>query len=61
MSWFIHWFNSPYYHTLYKNRDEEEAKTFIDNLVAKLHLKKDSKLIDIACGQGRHANYFHKK
>ena len=61
MSWFVHWFNSPYYHTLYKNRDEKEAKIFIDNLVVKLHLKKDSKLIDVACGQGRHANYFHKK
>ena len=61
MSWFTHWFDSPYYHTLYKNRDEEEAEFFIDNLIAKLQLKKGNKLIDIACGKGRHATYFNKK
>lgn len=61
MSWFAQWFDSPYYHTLYKNRDEKEAESFIDNLISKLQLKKDSKLIDIACGKGRHATYFNKK
>ena len=59
MSWFAHWFDSPYYHTLYKNRDEKEAQHFIDNLIAHLQIKKDSKLIDIACGKGRHATYFN--
>ena len=61
MSWFANWFDSPYYHTLYKNRDEKEAQVFIDNLIEKLQLKKGSKLIDIACGKGRHATYFNKK
>jgi ubiquinone/menaquinone biosynthesis C-methylase UbiE len=59
MSWFAHWFDSPYYHTLYKHRDEKEAQAFIDNLIAHLQIKKDSKLIDIACGKGRHATYFN--
>ena len=59
MSWFAHWFDSPYYHTLYKHGDENEAQHFIDNLVAHLQIKKDSKLIDIACGKGRHATYFN--
>ena len=59
MSWFAHWFDSPYYHTLYKNRDEKEAQTFIDNLVHHLQFPKGSKLIDIACGKGRHATYFN--
>ena len=61
MSWFVNWFDSPYYHLLYKNRDEKEAQVFIDNLIEKLQLKKGSKLIDIACGKGRHATYFNKK
>jgi len=61
MSWFANWFDSPYYHILYKNRDEKEAELFIDNLIEKLQLKKRSKLIDIACGKGRHAIYFNKK
>jgi ubiquinone/menaquinone biosynthesis C-methylase UbiE len=59
MSWFINWFDSPYYHILYKNRDEKEAKFFIEKLVQYLSLKKRSKLLDIACGKGRHATYFN--
>ena len=59
MSWFVNWFDSPYYHALYKNRDEKEAQVFIDNLVHHLQIKKGSKLIDIACGKGRHATYFN--
>jgi len=61
MSWFANWFDSPYYHTLYKNRDEKEAQLFIDNLINYLQIPKGSKLIDIACGKGRHAKYFNQK
>ena len=61
MSWFINWFDSPYYHTLYKNRNEKEAQVFIDNLIQYLQIPNGSKLIDIACGRGRHAIYFNKK
>ncbi len=60
MKWFADWFNSPYYHILYKDRDEREAQHFIDNLITYLQIKKESKLIDIACGKGRHATYFNK-
>ena len=61
MNWFSNWFNSPYYHTLYKNRDKKEAQFFINNLIQYLQVPKGSKLIDIACGRGRHAIYFNKK
>ncbi len=53
--WFEQWFDSPYYHLLYKNRNKDEAQFFIDNLVKKLELKKGSKILDLACGKGRHA------
>jgi SAM-dependent methyltransferase len=59
MSWFANWFDSHYYHILYKNRDEKEAKFFIENLVQYLNLKQRKKLLDIACGKGRHATYFN--
>ena len=59
MSWFSNWFDSPYYHILYKNRDDEEAELFIDNLVQHLQIPKGSNLIDIACGKGRHATYLN--
>ena len=61
MDWFTDWFNSPYYHTLYKERDKKEAEIFIDNLIAYLKIPKGSKIIDIACGKGRHAKYFNEK
>jgi ubiquinone/menaquinone biosynthesis C-methylase UbiE len=59
VSWFANWFDSEYYHILYKNRDEKEAEFFIENLVQYLSLKKRSKLLDIACGKGRHAKHFN--
>ncbi len=59
MSWFADWFDSKYYHILYKNRDEKEAEFFIKNLSNYLCLKKGSKIIDIACGKGRHATFLN--
>ena len=55
IDWFSEWFDSKYYHILYKNRDQQEAESFLKNL-SKLELfKKNSKIIDIACGKGRHS------
>ena len=51
------WFDSDYYHILYKHRDYSEARNFIDNIVEYLDLKKGSKILDLACGIGRHAIY----
>lgn len=59
--WFATWFDTPYYHTLYKNRNESEAKRFIENLVEYLKLPEGSKLLDLACGKGRHAITLHNK
>lgn len=59
--WFGQWFNSPFYHILYKNRDEVEAKKFIDNLSKFLNISPNHKLMDLACGKGRHAIYLNEK
>ncbi len=59
--WFSDWFNSSYYHTLYKNRDETEAKRFIDSILGRLKLRDNARIADIACGRGRHAIYLNKK
>lgn len=53
--WFVDWFDSPYYHILYKHRDYVEAQKFILNLNKYLKPKADSKLLDVACGKGRHS------
>jgi SAM-dependent methyltransferase len=59
--WFSEWFDSPYYHVLYKHRDKDDAAFFIDHLFDYLQPKKASKVLDLACGKGRHAKYIHKK
>lgn len=59
--WFQYWFNSPYYHILYQLRNDAEAEFFIDNLTNYLNPEADSKMLDIACGKGRHAIYLNKK
>ena len=59
--WFQNWFNSPYYHILYHNRNDEEAEYFIDNLCAYLKPSLNARLLDIACGRGRHSVYLNKK
>ena len=53
--WFEDWFDSPYYHVLYANRSEEEARKFIIALVDKLRITAGSKVLDVACGKGRHS------
>ena len=62
--WFESWFDTNFYHELYKNRDEDEANNFIENLIDKLKLDPDSEVLDLACGKGRHAlkmsDYFQK-
>lgn len=55
--WFVDWFNSPYYHTLYKDRDDLEAKKFISNLINHLNPKDNDLFLDVACGKGRHSVY----
>ncbi len=60
-SWFVSWFDTKYYHTLYKNRDDVEAQLFLDNLITKLNPSKRSRLLDLACGKGRHSIYLASK
>ncbi len=59
--WFKDWFNSPYYHILYKNRDHSEAAMFIDKLSEHLKLNANDVVWDLACGMGRHSLYLNKK
>jgi SAM-dependent methyltransferase len=59
--WFKDWFNSPYYHCLYQNRNNEEAAEFIDHLTVYLKLHTQNRIWDLACGKGRHAHYMAGK
>ena len=59
--WFEGWFDSPYYHILYKNRDDREAQLFLDNILAHLAPKSNAVMLDLACGKGRHSKYLAQK
>ncbi|MDH5367961.1 MAG: class I SAM-dependent methyltransferase [Cyclobacteriaceae bacterium] len=59
--WFGEWFDSPYYHILYKDRDYTEAHSFIDNISNYLNFDPSQKIMDLACGKGRHSIYLNKK
>ena len=49
------WFDSKYYHILYKNRNNKEAKIFIKKLLKYINLNTYSKVLDAGCGKGRHS------
>lgn len=61
MPWFKSWFNSPYYHILYQHRDEQEAELFLDNLIRYFDPAPASRILDLACGKGRHSVYLNEK
>ncbi len=59
--WFATWFDSHYYHILYKDRDDTEARLFIDNIGLYLNFLPNDKILDLACGKGRHSIYLNQK
>ncbi|MEP2935736.1 MAG: methyltransferase domain-containing protein [Gilvibacter sp.] len=58
-NWYASWFDTPYYHILYKDRDYEEAGQFMHNLTSFLKLPKGASILDLACGKGRHSRHLH--
>lgn len=60
MAWYAKWFDTPYYHLLYNNRDFKEAERFLDLLTKFLQLPEKSTIIDLACGKGRHSVYLNR-
>lgn len=60
-AWFESWFDSNYYHLLYKHRDSAEAEAFLSALIERLEMDTSGKLLDIACGRGRHSVYFNRR
>ncbi len=59
-NWYTSWFDTPYYHILYKDRNYREAQVFMDNLTHYLNLPENAKVLDLACGKGRHSIYLNQ-
>ncbi|MFS4481717.1 SAM-dependent methyltransferase [Hyunsoonleella sp. 2307UL5-6] len=58
--WFASWFDTRFYHILYRDRDDTEAQVFMDNLTQYLNLPEGGAILDLACGKGRHSRYLNK-
>ncbi|MDC8004412.1 methyltransferase domain-containing protein [Aureisphaera galaxeae] len=58
--WYSSWFDTPYYHILYKDRDKQEAQRFMDKLTSFLRLPVKAEILDLACGRGRHSVYLNE-
>ncbi len=60
-AWFKKWFNSADYLELYKNHDRTDAAKIVKLLLKNVPLKKGAKVLDLACGNGRHSILFARR
>ena len=57
--WYTDWFNTPYYHILYKERNDKDAQLFMKNITSFLKLPKTTHILDLPCGKGRHSLFLN--
>jgi len=57
--WFVSWFDTSYYHILYKDRDDTDAQVFMQNITSFLKLPHQTHILDLACGKGRHSVFLN--
>ncbi len=53
--WFKDWFASKEYLDVYHHRNREDAEKIISLILTNIKLNKNSKILDAACGSGRHS------
>ncbi len=53
--WFKKWFSSNEYLTVYSHRNEDDAENIINLILKELKLKENTRILDAACGAGRHS------
>ena len=59
MAWYTDWFNREY-SKLYQHRSDEQATLEVYFILSQIELPKTANVLDIACGNGRHAQAFAK-
>lgn len=58
--WFEEWFNTEEYLNVYRHRNEEDAENLFSLITNNISLNTGSKVLDLACGAGRHSILFAK-
>ncbi len=53
--WYEDWFADEHYLALYKHRNSEEASQALDLVERSVTISKNSPILDLACGAGRHS------
>jgi SAM-dependent methyltransferase len=53
--WFSEWFGTEFYQLLYSHRSHAEADLFIQSLIRLHWFRNDLEVLDLGCGNGRHA------
>ena len=59
--WFEDWFNTEEYRNVYKHRNENDAKELVELILENTDIPRDGKVLDLACGPGRHSILFAQK
>jgi len=59
--WFKDWFASDFYLSVYNHRNDEDAEKFLNGLLELISLSKGAKILDAACGAGRHSLFMARK
>lgn len=60
-AWYRKWFNRKEYLELYSHRNKQDAAKIAGLITKTLDLPKGAKVLDLACGNGRHSVFFAKK
>lgn len=60
-TWFKKWFGTKEYLELYHHRNTTDAAKIAGLITRRLKLPKGSRVLDLACGNGRHSVYFAAK
>ncbi len=59
--WFKDWFSSNEYLEVYSHRNSEDAERLLELILKSISIKPNAKILDAACGAGRHSIYLTKK
>lgn len=59
--WFKKWFSSDEYLTVYSHRNEDDAEKIIDLVLRVTGIQAHNKILDAACGAGRHSIILSQK
>lgn len=59
--WFKDWFNTEEYLNVYRHRNDAEARQLVELILKETGLPRQSSVLDLACGAGRHSILFAQK